>query len=192
MQVNNKGLDPFNQSVIAVSEFVKFWACSWNTARIDSAELHASILEVSGWLRRSCPVWFAYFAKAALKIASKFEEAEVVLEVEDMFSCYARTLGVVSRGRKQIVWAKVRVPCYQLNTRCKSATQHWQRKTCGNHITDIQLSQLCAKERIYVALRCSGSCLQHILGQWRNFSPVSISEQWMWCDDKMYSGDAFG
>ena len=53
-------------------------------ARIDSAELHSSIFEASGWLRRSILVCWEYLIKAALKIVSKLEKPEGVLGVEDM------------------------------------------------------------------------------------------------------------
>ena len=50
---------------------------------MDSAESHASIFEASGWLRRSMLVCSVYLAKATLKIASKLEEPELVLRVDD-------------------------------------------------------------------------------------------------------------
>jgi hypothetical protein len=51
---------------------------------IESGLSQPSILEANGWSRRSSPVCLVYSVKAALKIASKLEEVEVVLVVEDM------------------------------------------------------------------------------------------------------------
>ena len=42
--------------------------------------LQLLILEASGWLRRSLPVFLVYSAKAALKSVSKLEDVKAVLE----------------------------------------------------------------------------------------------------------------
>jgi hypothetical protein len=59
-------------------------SCSWNMARMDSVLWQLSIFEARGWLQRSFPVRFVYSVRAALKIVSKLEEVELVLEAEVM------------------------------------------------------------------------------------------------------------
>ena len=60
------------------------WDCAWNIARIESGDLHLSMVAASGWLRRSCPVHLAYLAKAMSKRVSKLDSEEDVVEADDM------------------------------------------------------------------------------------------------------------
>ena len=51
---------------------------------IDSGSSQLSILEASGWSRRSFSVRLVHSVKVTLKSASNVEGAEIVLEVDDM------------------------------------------------------------------------------------------------------------
>jgi hypothetical protein len=51
---------------------------------MESGLLQLSILEANDWSRRSLPVCLVYSDKAVLKITSKLDEVEVVIEVEDI------------------------------------------------------------------------------------------------------------
>jgi hypothetical protein len=58
-------------------------ACSWNISRIKS---ELSPIDPAGeWVvAEIIPICFVYFAKVALKSASKLEEVEGVIDIEDM------------------------------------------------------------------------------------------------------------
>ena len=78
------GLNHLNNLISPFLNSLNSLACSSNMAMIESGLSQLSILEENGWSRRSLPVCLVYSVKAALKIASKLEEVEVVLEVRDM------------------------------------------------------------------------------------------------------------
>jgi len=59
-------------------------ACFSNIANTSSGERQRSIMAVSGWSERVCPVCPEYLVKAAFKSVSKLEEENVVSRVDDM------------------------------------------------------------------------------------------------------------
>jgi len=62
----------------------KAWDCAWNIARMSSGDPHPSMSAASGWLRRSCPVCFAYLTKAISKRVWKLDDSEDVFGADDM------------------------------------------------------------------------------------------------------------
>ena len=58
--------------------------CSWNTAKIDSGDLHSSKTEAIGCFLMSCPVRLVYLTNATSIRVSKLEGVEVIFEADDM------------------------------------------------------------------------------------------------------------
>ena len=59
-------------------------ACFSNIANTSSGERQQSIMAVSGWSERACPVRLEYLVKAASKSVSKLKEDNVVSSVNDI------------------------------------------------------------------------------------------------------------
>ena len=84
MQGLGDGFGPLEQLISPFLNPSNSLDCSWNMAIIESGLSQLSILEANGWSQGSFPVLLVYSVKAALKIASKLEEMEVLFEAEDM------------------------------------------------------------------------------------------------------------